>query len=103
MVGDRTGYLGPQNSYDRDGRYFGCVSSAVSVPAEREVWKHGQWCAVMMPHYKVGAEPPDHTLDKICLVGLEAGDACQRLSHAPQLLGDRGYGDGGSGAGSAVK
>ena len=47
-----------------------------------------------MPHYEVGAEPPDHTLDRICWAGLEAGEAYQRISRSPQLLGDIGGGGG---------
>ena len=39
----------------------------------------------MMPDKEVRAEAPEHTLDRTCLAGLEAGEAYQRLPNSPQL------------------
>ena len=50
------------------------ATAAVVLPESR-----GQWCTVrdVMPHHEVEGVPPDHILCRICLVGLEAGEAHQ--------------------------
>ena len=62
-----------------------CAQTSCSLAATTAVVMlpalHGQWRTVwaLMPYYKVGANPPDHNLHRICLVGLEADEAYQRF------------------------
>ena len=50
---------------------------------------HRQWCTVQDMMYEVRAKPPDHGTRS---AGLETGQACQRISHLPQLPGGMGGG-----------
>ena len=64
-------YAKPSVEHLRPPSGTAATTAAVVVPES-----HGQWRTVrnMMPHHEVGAQPPDHPLDGICLLRLEAGE-----------------------------